>query len=110
MTARTPGGRPVCSHGNSHRGPQSSHRAVAKHYVAAVRTRDIARDGEAQGAARFVLVAGVVETQKRLEYLITPARRYAWAVVIDRDGHVAVIAVARDGNCRAKARRIGNQV
>src|SRR5262245_54500419 len=100
----------MTSHGNSHRGPQSAHWAVAEHHVAAVRTRDVARDGETEAAACFVLVAGVVEAQKRLEHVISPVRRYARAVVINRDGHVAVIAMARDGNCGAKASGIGNQV
>src|SRR2546428_2503834 len=101
---------PVCSHRNSHRGPQSAHRAVAEHHVAAVRTCDVAGDGEAKAAARFVLIAGVVEAQKRLEYVVSPVRRNAGAVVIDRDGHVAVVAVTRDGDGRAKASGVGNEV
>src|SRR5713101_545238 len=53
------------SHRNSHRGPQPAHWAIAEHHVAAVRTRDGARDGETKAAARFVLIAGVVKAQKR---------------------------------------------
>src|SRR5262249_40132825 len=97
-------------HRNSHRGPQSAHRAVAEHDVAAVRACDVARNGEAQAAARFILIPGAVKAEEGLEYIIAPVRRFTRAVVVDCDGHVAMVAVAGDGDCRRKASRVRNQI
>src|SRR5262249_44977170 len=90
----------IGSHGNPHRRPQSAHRAVAEHHVAAVRARDITGDGETKAAARFILLAGVVEAQKRLEHVIPPGRLEVGAVGLDPCGHVAGNAVGPVGGCR----------
>ena len=92
-------------HWDAHRGPQSAHRAVAEHDVAAMRAGDVARDRETQAAAALVLIARVVEAQERLENVLAQVRRNAGAVVVDRDGQVAVIAVAGDRNRGGKAGR-----
>src|SRR5580692_10148479 len=75
-----------------------------------MRTRDVARDGEAQAGAAFVLIAGVVEAQKRLEHVFAQRRRNARPVVVDRDGEPAVVAVAGNGDGGGKARGIADEI
>ena len=59
---------------------------------------DVAGDRKAQAGAAFVLVAGVVEPQERLEHLLAHVGRDARAVIVDRHGKIAVIAMAGDGD------------
>src|SRR6266404_7115367 len=61
-------GRDQRLHRYPYRGAQAAHRAVAERDVAAMRAGDVAGDGEAKPGAAFVLVAGVVEPQERLEH------------------------------------------
>src|SRR5205085_7612337 len=81
-------------HRHPYRGAQSAHRAVAEHDVAAMRAGDIAGDRKAEAGAAFVLVAGIVEAQKRLEHFLAHVVRNTGTVVIDCDGEIAVIAMA----------------
>ena len=66
---------------HAHRRAQAAERAVAERDVAAVRARDVARDGEAEAGAALVLIARIVEPQERLEHFLAhappecPARR-----------------------------------
>ena len=57
-------------HRHPHRRAQAAHRAVAERDVAAMRAGDVAGDGEPQPGAAFVLVAGVVQPQERLEHFL----------------------------------------
>ena len=82
----------------------------AERDVAAVRARDVARDGEAEAGAALVLVARIVEAQERLEHLLAQVRRDARAVVVDRDGEPAVIAVAGDRDRGRKARGVRHEI
>src|SRR6187397_3730371 len=91
------------SHGHTHRGAQSAERAVRQHDVAAVRAGDVAGDGEAEAGAAFVLVARVVAAEERLEHFVTQLGRNAGAVVVDRDGEVAVVAMPGDGDATGEA-------
>src|SRR6476659_7725230 len=84
------------SHRYPHRGAQPAHRTVAEHDVAAMRARDVAGDGKPKHGAALILVAGVVEPQKRLEDFLAHVRRNARSVVVDGDREIAVIAVAGD--------------
>src|SRR6267154_848679 len=89
---------------------EAAHRAVAERDVAAVRARDVAGDRQPKPGAALVLVAGIVEPQERLEHLFAQAGRNAGAVVVDRDGEIAVIPMAGDRNRFRVARRVGNEV
>src|ERR1700686_1534726 len=80
------------------RGAKPAHRTVAERDVAAMRTRDVAGDRQAEAGAALVLVAGVVQPQERLEPLFAHRKRNPRAVVVDRHRQVAVIAVAGDRN------------
>src|SRR5712692_8571699 len=84
--------------------------AVAEQNVAAVGAGDVAGDGEAEPGAAFVLVARVVEPQKRLEHLLAHPGRNPGAVVVHRDGQPAMIAMPGDRNRAREARRIGHQI
>ena len=75
-----------------------------------MRARNVARDGEAEAGAALVLVARVVEPQERLEHLLAHRRRNARPVVVDRDGQIAMVAMADDVDGLGKARRIRHQV
>jgi hypothetical protein len=75
-----------------------------------VRARDIARDGEPQAAAAFVLIARIVETHEGAEHFVAHACRNPGAVVVHGDRHPAVIAMRRDVNCVAEPRRVGDEV
>src|SRR6185295_20259436 len=98
-SAKSAASRPVHgSHRHPYRGAQAAHRAVAERDVAAMRAGDVAGDRKAKAGAAFVLVAGVVEAQERLEHFLAHVVRNAGAVVIDGDGEIAVIAVAGDRN------------
>src|SRR5579864_5788105 len=90
-------------HRYPNRGAQPPHRAVAEHDVAAMGAGDVAGDGKPEAAAAFVLVARVVEAKERLEDLVAQMRRNPWTVVIDRNRHVAVVALSGDGNGPGKA-------
>src|SRR5262245_35181497 len=61
--------RSFSSDRHPHRGAQAAERAVAQADVAAMRARDVARDGETEPGAALVLVARIVEPQERLEHL-----------------------------------------
>src|ERR1700719_2384713 len=76
------------SHRHPHGGAQAAHRAVAERDVAAVRAGDVAGDRQAQSGAAFILVAGVVEPQERLEHLFAHFRWDARPVVVDRDRQI----------------------
>ena len=72
--------------------------------------RDIARDGEPEAGAAFVLIARVVEPQERLEHILAQLRRNARPVVVDRHGEPAVIAVAGDRDRRRKPPGVGDEI
>src|SRR5664279_6424750 len=97
-------------HRYPYRGAQAAHRAVAERDVAAMRAGDVAGDGEAEAGAAFVLVAGVVEPQERLEHFLAHIGGNARSVVVDRDGQIAVIAVTLDRNRVRMPRGVGDEV
>src|SRR5579871_2983569 len=100
----------VTLHGNADSGAQPAHRTVAERDLATMRARDVARDREAQASAAFVLVAGIVEPEERLEHLLAHRSRNARTVVIDGDGQIAMIAMAGDGNGVGMPRRVGDEI
>ena len=61
-----------------------------------MRTRDITRDRQPKTGPSFVLIARVIESEKRLEYFLTQIRRDAGTIVIDRDRKIAMIAMTDD--------------
>ena len=61
-----------------------------------MRAGDVARDGEPQARAAFVLIARVIEPQERLEHVLAHVGRNARPVIVDRHGQITVIAVAGD--------------
>ncbi len=75
-----------------------------------MRARDVARDRKPQAGAALILVAGMVETQERLEHLLAHMRRNAGPVVVDRHRQPAVVAMADDGDRARVARGVRNQV
>src|SRR3954447_25440681 len=85
---------------------QPAERACIKRDVAAVRARDVARDGETQAGAALVLVARVVESEARLEHLLPYPRGNAGPVVIDGNGEIAVVTMTDDLDRLGKARRV----
>src|SRR4029079_8897790 len=90
--------------------PQAAEWRVAERDVAAVAAGDVAGDGEAKPGAALVLVAGVVEAQKRLERLVAHVRRNAGPVVVDRHREPAMIAVPGNGDSRSEARGVGDEI
>src|SRR6476619_2695664 len=70
-------------YGYPHRGAEPAHRAFSQRDVTAMRSRDIAGDGKAQAGAAFILVAGVVQPQERLEHFLAHIGRNARTVVVD---------------------------
>src|SRR5689334_18888255 len=87
-----------------------AHRTVAERNVAAMRAGDVARDGKAEPGAAFVLVAGIVQPEKRFEHFLAHRKGNTRTVVVDRDRQVTVIAVAGNRNRLTVARRIGDEV
>src|ERR1700704_2336264 len=77
-------------HRYPHRGTQAAHRAVAERDVAAMRARDVAGDRKAEARPAFILVAGIIQPQERLEHFLAHVRRNARSVVVDRDRQVAM--------------------
>src|SRR5215813_4315349 len=71
-----------------------------------MRTRDITRDREPETGPTLILIARVIEPQKRLEYFLTQVRGDARTVIIDRNSEIPMIAVTDDCNRRCKARRV----
>src|SRR5690606_16371595 len=74
---------------------QAAERTVPQRDVAAVRSRNIARDGETQPGATLVLVAGIVEPQKGFEHIVTHAAGNARPVVVHSVSLPAMIAMER---------------
>ena len=89
---------------------QTAKRRVAERNVAAVRSRDVARDRQPQPGAAFVLVARVVEPQERLEHVLAQRHRNARPVVVDRHVEPAVIAMAGDRYGGRKAPGVGHEI
>ena len=50
--------------------PQSAHRAFIQRHVAAMAAGDVADDGKAKAGARGIEVARLVQSEKRLEYIL----------------------------------------
>src|SRR5262245_55695496 len=104
--------RPGCDflHRHAYGRPQAAERAVAEHDVAAVRAGEVARDRKTEPGAALVLIARIVEPQKRLEHLLAHARGDSGPVVVDRDGEPAVIAMPGDRDRAREPRRVGDEV
>src|SRR5713101_4840216 len=83
-------------HRDPHGRAKAAHRAVAEHDVAAMGARDVAGDRKAQARAAFILVAGAVEPEERLEHFLAHGQRNARSVIVDRDRQITVIAMAGD--------------
>src|SRR5262249_6014638 len=90
--------------------PQAAERRVAERDVAAVGAGDVAGDGETEPGAALVLVARIVEAQKRLEHFLAHLQRDARPVVVDRHRKPAMIAVPGDGDGGGKARGVGDEI
>src|ERR1700722_18275005 len=85
-------------------------RAVAERDVAAVRARNVARDGKAQARAALVLVARIVEAKERLEHIVAHVDRNAGPVIVHRHRKPAMVAMAGDRHGRSEARGVGDEV
>ena len=70
-------------------------------------SRAIARP---KSAAAFVLVAGIVEPQERLEHFLAHFSGNARAIVVDGHGQIAVVAMAGDRDRVGVPRRVGDEV
>src|ERR1700688_59268 len=77
-------------------GAQAAERAVAESDVAAMGTRDIARDRQPQSGAALVLIARIVQPQERFEHFLAHIRRNAGPVVVHRNCEITVVAVGGD--------------
>ena len=66
---------------------------------------DVAGNRKPEAGAAFVLVAGIVQPQERLEHFFAQMRGNAGSVVVDRHGQITVIALAGDGDALAVANR-----
>src|SRR5262249_61076051 len=78
------------------RRPQSSERTIRQGDVAAMGAGDVARNGQPESGAAFVLIARVVEPQERLEHLFAQLRCNTGAVVVHRDGGPAAVPMTAD--------------
>ena len=93
-----------------HGRPQAAHRAVAEQMSPPwERAMSRAMD-KSEAAAALVLIAGIVEPQERLEHVVAQARRNARPVIIHRDGQIAMVAVAGDGDRGGEPRGVGDQI
>src|SRR5207248_11302209 len=79
-----------------HGRPQAAQWAVAEQNVAAMGAGDVAGNGKTEPGAAFVLIARVVEPQKRPEHLLAHAGRNPGTVVVHRDAQPAMIAMPGD--------------
>src|SRR5947208_1148060 len=75
-----------------------------------MRARDVARDRKAEAGAALVLIARMVESQERLEYLLAHVLGDAGAVVVDGHREPAVIAVPSDRDRQRKARGVRHEI
>src|SRR5262249_1365192 len=112
-TARGPGtararSPPGCDflYRHAHGRRQAGAGAVAEHDAAAVGAGDVARDRETEPGAALVLIARIVEPEKRLEHFLAHGRGNPGAVVVDRDGKPAMIAMPGDRDRSREPRRI----
>ena len=71
---------------------------------------DVARNGQPESGAAFVLIARVVKPQERLEHLFAQLRCNAGAVVVHGDGEPAVVAMTGDRNRWRMPRRVRDQI
>src|SRR6202040_1714953 len=76
----------------------------------AVRAGDVEGDREAEPGAALVLIARVIEPEKRPEHVLAPAGRNAGAVVVDVDRQKTPIPDRLDGNPVRVALRIANEI
>ena len=63
-----------------------------------------ALDRQPETGPTLILIARVIEPQKRFEYFLTQVRGDARTVIIDRNSEIPMIAVTDDCNRRCKAR------
>src|SRR5262245_59362430 len=75
-----------------------------------MRTRDITGDRQPKTGPTLILIARVIEPQKRLEYFLTQVRRDAGTVVIDCNRKISMITVTDDCNRRCKACRVRYEI
>src|SRR4029077_20755091 len=95
---------------HAHIGAQAAERRIAERDVAAVRTRNVAGNGEAETGAALILIACVVQSQERLEHVVAHRRRNPRTVVVSGDIDPAVVAMAGDRHRRAVAAGIGHEI
>src|SRR6516165_62038 len=67
-----------------------------------MRTGDVASDRQAQAGTAFILVAGVIETQERLEHVLAHLRRDARSVVVYGHREPTMIAMPVIATVEAK--------
>src|SRR3974390_2101920 len=79
-----------------HGGAQSAHRTLAERDIAAMGTRDVARNRQPKPGAAFVLVASIVEPEERLEHFLAHGGGNTRAVVVDGRGGIAGGGGGRD--------------
>jgi len=75
-----------------------------------MRTGDIARDRKPKPGPAFILVAGGVKPNERLEHFFALIGRYARAVVIDMDRQKTLVPHRLYENMLAMALRIANEI
>src|SRR5436190_23083281 len=86
-----------------YRRPQSTQWAIGERNLAAVRARNIARNGKTEPRVSLVLIARVVEPHERPEYFFAHFHWNARSVIVDIHRQPAMVAMAGDGSLFRKA-------
>ena len=75
-----------------------------------MRTRDVARDREAEAGPAVILIARVVESDERLEDFLAHARQNPRPIVVHCDRQPAVVAMAGERDGTRESRGIRHQI